>query len=114
MKFVSLAVLALIGDDMAIMKAHALNAARNEMQSADYYDRSFDEKEGAAIEKQKIVVNKFDGLVHAQDGKVYDPETMKVVDLTTDSSAVQLNQDNWYDDDFERTQTYTGEPIATV
>jgi hypothetical protein len=114
MKFVSLAVLALIGDEMAIKKAQALKVARHEMQASDYYDRSFDEKEGAAIEKAKTSVNKFDGLVHAQNGKVYDPENMKEVELTTDSSAVQLNQDNWYDDDFERTQTFTGEPIATV
>jgi hypothetical protein len=51
MKFVSIAVLALLGDDMAIKKAHALTISRNEMQDADYYDRSYDEKEGAAIEK---------------------------------------------------------------
>ena len=39
---------------------------------------------------------------------------MKEVELITDSSAVQLSQNNWYDDDFERTSTWTGEPIATV
>jgi len=112
MKFVSLAVLALIGDESAVRKVHALAAAKNELQDADYYDRSFEEKEAKEMIKEQLPINKFDGLIHAQNGKIYDPETMKEVELNTESSAVQIN--DWYDDDFDRTSTFTGEPIATV
>ena len=107
MKITSIAVLALIGDEFAVKMAHA----RNLMQDPDYYDRSFN----AAEQNQKVIqVNKWDGLVHAQNGKVYDPQTMKEVELNTDSSAVQLEEshprqrlmqaraNNWFDESYER------------
>jgi hypothetical protein len=45
-------------------------------------------------------VNKWDGLVHAQNGKVYDPKSMKEVALET--TDVQLDE------------SFAGEPIALV
>lgn len=121
MKFVSLAVLALIGDDLAVKKAHAMAAAKNELQEPDYFDRSFEEIEAKQMAKQQLNINKWDGLIHAQNGKLIDPNTMKEVD--TEISEVQLDEsfsgepigiveqrygliqtqaNNWYDEDFER------------
>ena len=50
--------------------------------------------------KSQVIVNKWDGLVHAQNGKVYDPKSMKEVAL--DTSDVQLDEG------------IAGEPIALV
>lgn len=98
MKFTSLAVLALLGDESAT--ATAMQIARGELQTPDYYDRSFNNKEAKEMEKVDMQVNKWDGLVHAQNGKVYDPKTMKEVALET--TDVQLDEG------------FAGEPIALV
>jgi hypothetical protein len=103
MKITSLAVLALIGDEYTVRYVHAkMEASAHEIQSADYYDRSFEEKEAKemADESKKLAINKWDGLIHAQNGKVYDPATMKEVELET--TDVQLDE------------TFSGEPIGIV
>ena len=52
------------------------------------------------MQKVEMNVNKWDGLVHAQNGKVYDPKSMKEVALET--TDVQLDE------------SFAGEPIALV
>ena len=49
------------------------------------------------MQKVEMNVNKWDGLVHAQKGKVYDPKSMKEVALET--TDVQLNEEkrDWCD-----------------
>jgi hypothetical protein len=110
MKYSQLAVLALIGDKVAVKTVQALKARNHDLVGEDYFDRSYNENEQVAA--QKPPVNKFDGLIHAQNGKVYDPQSLKEVDINEDSAAVQTG--DWYDDDFEEKNTWTGEPIATV
>ena len=109
MKYSSLAVLAFIGDEVAVKTVHALLSDKSELQTPDYYDRSFEANELKQMNKPPV--NPFDGLVHAQNGKLYDPETMREVDIE-DSSAVQTH--DWYDEDFDRNSNWLGEPIATV
>ena len=52
------------------------------------------------MQRVEMNVNKWDGLVHAQNGKVYDPKSMKEVALET--TDVQLDE------------SFAGEPIALV
>ena len=84
--------------------------SNNELVPKDYYDRSFEETEMA---RQEFPINKFDGLIHAQNGHVYDPATMREVELE-ETSAIQTRSNDWYDEDFDRKQNYLGEPIGTV
>ena len=100
MKFASIAVLALIGDEIAVNRAHAMTVARGELQNPDYYDRSLNAEEVKAAQQEDKIVNKWDGLVHAQNGKTYDPKTMKEIALET--SEVQLDEQ------------FAGEPIRLV
>ena len=51
MKFTSLAILALLGDEVAVNRAHAMRVTRGELQDPDYYDRSFDQKEAKEMQQ---------------------------------------------------------------
>jgi hypothetical protein len=84
--------------------------ASHDIVDEDYFDRNY-----SAAEKKEIArppVNKFDGMIHAQNGKIFDPATLREVDTDIDSMAVQTK--DWYDKDFDAKNTFTGEPIANV
>ena len=47
----------------------------------NWFDESYERQEKAnELRETRPQVNKFDGLIHAQNGKVYDPQTGKQVD----------------------------------
>ena len=64
----------------------------------DGFDKSMDRKQEEMA--RAPVINKFDGLIHAQNGKVYDPVSKK--EVTLEESYVQTG--DVYDETYEKVE----------
>lgn len=71
------------------------------LDNEEWYDESLDRfyaKKSRFAEQP--VVNQFDGMIHAQDGRIFDPVNGKEVD--NESWALQTESNDWFDQDIVR------------
>lgn len=73
------------------------------VQTGDIYD---DNMETRSIEKKveaNFHANPWDGMIHAQDGKIFDPASGRDVtrEMTEENDYAQIDTEDHFDDEFE-------------
>ena len=75
------------------------------MDHEERYDEQlerFYDKQERAEKKAVLEVSQFDGMIHTADGKEFDPNTGREVDIEWED--IQTGANDWFDQDFERNQ----------
>ena len=77
--------------DGSEVKKWMQDTAEVQTKYTDVFDENFEIDKHLHKVKKQHKVNRWDGLIHAKNGKRYDPETMKEVQDLDDEEAVQYD-----------------------